>query len=171
MCFTLLYTRCIFTLHFTSFAGVPLWCQDLWRYFIFSSGSVPGGDRDFHTASRPAPWSTQSYIEYPQSSSTLWNYSKCGVYTVESEAGCYSKCHVTSNKAPHSKSNPAHSLWWEELLNTRSSTHRPLVFHWNYPILAAFHFSHPWTHPLVWNLSSAHSSLLLALLEVTWHLL
>jgi hypothetical protein len=25
---------------------------------------------------------------YPQSSSTLWNYSKCGVYTVESEAGC-----------------------------------------------------------------------------------
>jgi hypothetical protein len=24
----------------------------------------------------------------PQSSSTLWNYSKCGVYTVESEAGC-----------------------------------------------------------------------------------
>jgi hypothetical protein len=24
---------------------------------------------------------------YPQSSSTLWNYSKCGVYTVESEAG------------------------------------------------------------------------------------
>jgi hypothetical protein len=23
----------------------------------------------------------------PQSSSTLWNYSKCGVYTVESEAG------------------------------------------------------------------------------------
>jgi hypothetical protein len=34
--------------------------------------------------------------------------------------GCnckYSKCHVTSNK-----SNPAHSLWWEEFLNTRSST-------------------------------------------------
>jgi hypothetical protein len=27
-------------------------------------------------------------ISYPQSSSTLWNYSKCGVYTVESEAGC-----------------------------------------------------------------------------------
>jgi hypothetical protein len=26
--------------------------------------------------------------DYPQSSSTLWNYSKCGVYTVESEAGC-----------------------------------------------------------------------------------
>jgi hypothetical protein len=26
--------------------------------------------------------------EDPQSSSTLWNYSKCGVYTVESEAGC-----------------------------------------------------------------------------------
>jgi hypothetical protein len=25
---------------------------------------------------------------HPQSSSTLWNYSKCGVYTVESEAGC-----------------------------------------------------------------------------------
>jgi hypothetical protein len=25
---------------------------------------------------------------YPQSSSTLWNCSKCGVYTVESEAGC-----------------------------------------------------------------------------------
>jgi hypothetical protein len=25
---------------------------------------------------------------YPQSSSMLWNYSKCGVYTVESEAGC-----------------------------------------------------------------------------------
>jgi hypothetical protein len=25
---------------------------------------------------------------YPQSSSTLWNYSKCGVYTVGSEAGC-----------------------------------------------------------------------------------
>jgi hypothetical protein len=25
---------------------------------------------------------------YTQSSSTLWNYSKCGVYTVESEAGC-----------------------------------------------------------------------------------
>jgi hypothetical protein len=24
----------------------------------------------------------------PQSSTTLWNYSKCGVYTVESEAGC-----------------------------------------------------------------------------------
>jgi hypothetical protein len=24
----------------------------------------------------------------PQSSSTLWNYSKCGIYTVESEAGC-----------------------------------------------------------------------------------
>jgi hypothetical protein len=23
-----------------------------------------------------------------QSSSTLWNYNKCGVYTVESEAGC-----------------------------------------------------------------------------------
>jgi hypothetical protein len=23
-----------------------------------------------------------------QGSSTLWNYSKCGVYTVESEAGC-----------------------------------------------------------------------------------
>jgi hypothetical protein len=32
----------------------------------------------FHTISFP----------YPQSSSTLWNYSKCGVYTVESEAGC-----------------------------------------------------------------------------------
>jgi hypothetical protein len=31
-----------------------------------------------------------------------------------------------------------------------------------------FHFSHPRTHPLVWNLSSAH---LLALFEVTWHLL
>jgi hypothetical protein len=27
-------------------------------------------------------------FSYPQSSSTLWNYSKCGVYTVESEAGC-----------------------------------------------------------------------------------
>jgi hypothetical protein len=27
-------------------------------------------------------------LVYPQSSSTLWNYSKCGVYTVESEAGC-----------------------------------------------------------------------------------
>jgi hypothetical protein len=27
-------------------------------------------------------------IKFPQSSSTLWNYSKCGVYTVESEAGC-----------------------------------------------------------------------------------
>jgi hypothetical protein len=27
-------------------------------------------------------------VTYPQSSSTLWNYSKCGVYTVESEAGC-----------------------------------------------------------------------------------
>jgi hypothetical protein len=27
-------------------------------------------------------------LPYPQSSSTLWNYSKCGVYTVESEAGC-----------------------------------------------------------------------------------
>jgi hypothetical protein len=27
-------------------------------------------------------------VAYPQSSSTLWNYSKCGVYTVESEAGC-----------------------------------------------------------------------------------
>jgi hypothetical protein len=26
-------------------------------------------------------------IYNPQSSSTLWNYSKCGVYTVESEAG------------------------------------------------------------------------------------
>jgi hypothetical protein len=26
--------------------------------------------------------------KYPQSSSTLWDYSKCGVYTVESEAGC-----------------------------------------------------------------------------------
>jgi hypothetical protein len=50
----------------------------------------------------------------------------------------YSKCHVTSNKAPHSELNPAHSLWWEEFLNTRSSTHRPLVFHWNYPILAAY---------------------------------
>jgi hypothetical protein len=25
---------------------------------------------------------------HPQSSSTLWNYSKCGIYTVESEAGC-----------------------------------------------------------------------------------
>jgi hypothetical protein len=25
---------------------------------------------------------------YPQCSSTLWNYSTCGVYTVESEAGC-----------------------------------------------------------------------------------
>jgi hypothetical protein len=36
--------------------------------------------------------------------------------------GCYSKYHVTSNKAPHSKSNPAHSLWWEEFLNTPSST-------------------------------------------------
>jgi hypothetical protein len=24
----------------------------------------------------------------PQSSSTLWNYSKCGVCAVESEAGC-----------------------------------------------------------------------------------
>jgi hypothetical protein len=24
----------------------------------------------------------------PQSSSTLWNYSKCGVYTAKSEAGC-----------------------------------------------------------------------------------
>jgi hypothetical protein len=24
----------------------------------------------------------------PQSSSTLWNYSKCGIYTVESEAAC-----------------------------------------------------------------------------------
>jgi hypothetical protein len=33
----------------------------------------------------------------------------------------YSKCHVTSNKAPHSWSNPAHILWWEEFLNTRSS--------------------------------------------------
>jgi hypothetical protein len=30
-----------------------------------------------------------SYISWnPQSSSTLRNYSKCGVYTVESEAGC-----------------------------------------------------------------------------------
>jgi hypothetical protein len=28
------------------------------------------------------------YRTHPQSSSTLWNYSKCGVYTVESEAGC-----------------------------------------------------------------------------------
>jgi hypothetical protein len=27
-------------------------------------------------------------LYYPQSNSTLWNYSKCGVYTVESEAGC-----------------------------------------------------------------------------------
>jgi hypothetical protein len=27
-------------------------------------------------------------LHNPQSSSTLWNYSKCGVYTVESEAGC-----------------------------------------------------------------------------------
>jgi hypothetical protein len=26
---------------------------------------------------------------YPESSSTLWNYSKWGVYTVDSEAGCY----------------------------------------------------------------------------------
>jgi hypothetical protein len=32
---------------------------------------------------------TDPYVySYPQSSSTLWNYSKCGVYTVESEAGC-----------------------------------------------------------------------------------
>jgi hypothetical protein len=28
------------------------------------------------------------WVQNPQSSSTLWNYSKCGVYTVESEAGC-----------------------------------------------------------------------------------
>jgi hypothetical protein len=34
----------------------------------------------------------------------------------------YSKCHVISNKAPQSSSNPAHSLWWEEFLNTRSSS-------------------------------------------------
>jgi hypothetical protein len=40
-------------------------------------------------------WTSQAYSTlvgdwrtYPQSSSTLWNYSKCGVYTVESEAGC-----------------------------------------------------------------------------------
>jgi hypothetical protein len=25
---------------------------------------------------------------HPQSSSMLWNYTKCGVYIVESEAGC-----------------------------------------------------------------------------------
>jgi hypothetical protein len=40
--------------------------------------------------------------------------------------GRYSKCHVTSNKAPLSYSNPAHSLWWEEFLNTRSSTSHTL---------------------------------------------
>jgi hypothetical protein len=33
-------------------------------------------------------WVLQMLRNYPQSSSTLWNYSKCGVYTVESEAGC-----------------------------------------------------------------------------------
>jgi hypothetical protein len=30
----------------------------------------------------------RTYQTNPQSSSTLWNYSKCGVYTVESEEGC-----------------------------------------------------------------------------------
>jgi hypothetical protein len=29
-----------------------------------------------------------NHVKYPQSISTLWNYSKCGIYTVESEAGC-----------------------------------------------------------------------------------
>jgi hypothetical protein len=39
-------------------------------------------------------WITRDISDYtyqegnPQSSSTLWNYGKCGVYTVESEAGC-----------------------------------------------------------------------------------
>jgi hypothetical protein len=40
-----------------------------------------------------------------------------------------------------------------------------------YKQLVACHFSRPGTHFLVWNLSSAHSSLLVTLYEVTWHLL
>jgi hypothetical protein len=56
------------------------------------------------------------------------SYPKFDLSTFSSEE-LYNKCHVKSNKAPHSKSNPAHSLWWEEFLNTRSSTHQPLVFH------------------------------------------
>jgi hypothetical protein len=36
----------------------------------------------------PMPPSCTYVTDYPQSSSTLWNYRKCGVYTVESEAGC-----------------------------------------------------------------------------------
>jgi hypothetical protein len=32
--------------------------------------------------------SSAENVTYPQSSSKLWNYSKCGVYTVEGEAGC-----------------------------------------------------------------------------------
>jgi hypothetical protein len=50
-----------------------------------------------HTCSNPAEKKgpvfaptllSTCYPVNPQSSSTLWNYSKCGVYTVESEAGC-----------------------------------------------------------------------------------
>jgi hypothetical protein len=44
-------------------------------------------------------------------------------------------------------------------------------FRASYKQLVACHFSRPRTHPLVWNLSSAHSSLLVTLFEVTWHLL
>jgi hypothetical protein len=44
--------------------------------------------RLFHQNIRGLRNKTNGYAPYPQSSSTLWNYSKCGVYTVESEAGC-----------------------------------------------------------------------------------
>jgi hypothetical protein len=37
---------------------------------------------------RLVSWYVLNVPTIPQSSSTLWNYSKCGVYTVESEAGC-----------------------------------------------------------------------------------
>jgi hypothetical protein len=69
--------------------GPPGWGLDARLTTLPVQKIIVAKSKEVKTICNLAEFSKEGYgSKNPHSSSTLWNYSKCGVYTVESEAGC-----------------------------------------------------------------------------------